>query len=136
MKKEFTILVADRNPHVRKFLERELSLEGFRVLLAENANMILRKSHHPEPIDLIIIDSDYFDGSQGALIEQLQNRIPMLPVVIHSFQSDDELYSADDGYTIFIEKREDSIEQLKKIANDIFQKVTTQFKQKEQLFQG
>ena len=121
MKKEFTILVADRNPHVRKFLERELSLEGFRVLLAENTKKIVNETYHTEPIDLIIIDPDLFDGDQDTLIQQLQNRIPMLPVVIHSFQFGDEPYSADDGNTIFIEKREDSIEHLKKIANDIFQ---------------
>ena len=95
MKKEFTILVADRNPHVRKFLERELSLEGFRVLVAENAKKVLKETYHTEPIDLIIIDPDFFDGDQDALIKQLQNRIPILPVVIHSFQSDDEPYPAD-----------------------------------------
>jgi len=122
MKREFTILVADRNPHVRKFLERELTLEGFRVLLAENSNKIVRETQHAEPIDLMIIDPDLFDGDQDTLIKQLKNRIPMLPVVIHSFQFGDEPYLADDGHTIFIEKREDSIEHLKKVANDIFQK--------------
>jgi len=122
MKKEFTILVADRNPHVRKFLARELSLEGFKVLLAENANKIVNGTYHTEPIDLIIIDPALFDGDQDVLIKQLQNRTPMLPVVIHSFQSDDEPYPADSRHTFFIEKREDSIERLKKIANDIFQK--------------
>jgi len=122
MKKEFTILVADRNPHVRKFLARELSLEGFKVLLAENANKIVRRTDYTEPIDLIIIDPDLFDGDQDTLIKELQNRAPMLPVVIHSFQFNDEPYPAEDGHTIFIEKREDSIEHLKKIANDIFHK--------------
>jgi DNA-binding NtrC family response regulator len=122
MKKEFTILVADRNPHVRKFLARELSLEGFKVLLAENANKIVRRTYHAEPIDLIIIDPDLFDEDQGTLIKQLQNRTPMLPVVIHSLQSGYEPYSAGNGQAIFIEKREDSIEHLKKIAYDIFQK--------------
>jgi DNA-binding NtrC family response regulator len=122
MKKEFTILVADRNPHVRKFLKRELTSEGFRVCVAENATKVLKRAYHTEPIDLIIIDPDFFDGDQDALIKQLQNRIPMLPVVIHSFQSNDEPYPADSRHTFFIEKREDSIEHLKKIANDILQK--------------
>ena len=120
MKKEFTILVADRNPHVRKFLARELSMEGFKVLLAKNANKIVNGTYHTEPIDLIIIDPDLFDGDQGSLINQLQNRVPMLPVVIHSFQSGHEPYSAGYGHTIFIDKREDSIEYLKKISYDIF----------------
>ena len=122
MKKEFTILVADRNPHVRKFLARELSLEGFKVLLAGNTNKIVRETYHTEPIDLIIVDPDLFDVDQDTLIKQLQNRAPLLPVVIHSFQSGDGPSSAGDGQAIFIEKREDSIEHLKKIANDLFQK--------------
>jgi DNA-binding NtrC family response regulator len=122
MKKKFTILVADRNPHVRKFLKRELTSEGFRVQVAENATKVLKRAYHTEPIDLIIIDPDFFDGDQDALIKQLQNRIPMLPVVIHSFQSNGEPYPADSRHTFFIEKREDSIEHLKKIANDILQK--------------
>ena len=122
MKQEFTILVADRNPHVRKFLKRELTLEGFRVRLAESATKALKRAYHTEPIDLIIIDPDFFDGDQDALIKQLQNRIPMLWVVFHSFQSNGEPYPADSRHTFFIEKREDSIEHLKKIANDILQK--------------
>jgi DNA-binding NtrC family response regulator len=122
MKKMFTILVADRNPHVRKLLKRELASEGFRVRVAENATKLLRRAYQTEPIDLIILDPDFFDEDQNALIKQLQNRIPMLPVVIHSFQSDDETFASDFRQTYFIEKREDSIEQLKNIANDLLQK--------------
>jgi DNA-binding NtrC family response regulator len=120
MKKEFTILVADRNPHVRKFLKRELTSEGYRVRVAENATMVLKRAYHTEPIDLIIIDPDFFDRDQDTLIKELQDRVPLLPVVIHSFQSDNEPYPADSRHTFFIEKREDSIEHLKKIANEIF----------------
>jgi len=122
MKRIFTILVADRNPRVRKLLKRELTSEGFRVRVAENATKVLRRAYHTEPIDLIILDPDFPDEDQNALIKQLQNRIPMLPVVIHSFQSDDEKFTSDFRKTFFIEKREDSIEQLKNIANDLLQK--------------
>ena len=122
MKRMFTILVADRNPHVRKLLKRELTSEGFSVRVAENATNVLRRAYHTDPIDLIILDPDFFDEDQNALIKQLQNRIPMLPVVIHSFQSDDETFASDFRQTYFIEKREDSIEQLKNIANDLLQK--------------
>jgi len=121
MKKNFTILVADRNPHVRTFLKRELTSEGFKVQVAENATKVLKKAHHKEPINLIIVDPDFFDGDQAALIKQLQNRIPMSPVIIHTIQYDDKPYSADPRHTFIIEKREDSIVHLKKIANDIFQ---------------
>lgn len=122
MKKNFTILIADRNPHVRKLLKRELASEGYRVRIAENAHEVLRWAYHSDSLDLIILDPDFFDADQTALLKRLQNRIPMLPVVIHSFQSDDVPYPDDSEYTIFIEKREDSVEHLKQIANEILQK--------------
>ena len=35
VQKTSTILIADRNPHVRSFLQREMGREGYRVRLAE-----------------------------------------------------------------------------------------------------
>jgi DNA-binding NtrC family response regulator len=87
---------------VRKFLKRGLTFEGFGVRVAENATMVFKMAYHTEPIDLIIIDPDFFDGDQDALIKQLQIRMPMLPVVIHSFQSDDEPCPADSRHSFFI----------------------------------
>lgn len=122
MKKNFTILIADRNPYVRKFLKRELVSEGYRIRMAENAHEVLKWAYHSAPLDLIILDPDFFDADQIALLKQLQSRIPMLPIVIHGFQLDGEPYPVDSENTIFIEKREDSVEHLKKIANEILQK--------------
>lgn len=119
MKKDFTILIADRNPHVRNFLKRELALEGYRIRLAENAHEVLKWAYHSDPLDLVILDPDFIEADQSALLKRLQNRVPMLPLVIHGFHSDDEHYSVDSRNTIFVEKREDSVEHLKQIANVI-----------------
>lgn len=119
MKTFFTILIADRNPHVRQLLERELVSEGFRVRLAESAREVLKWVYYADSLDLIILDPELFDLDRTTLLKRLQARNPSLPVVIHGFQSDDESYPADCGNTIFIEKREDSVEHLKHIANQI-----------------
>ena len=41
MKKEYTILIADRNPNVRGLLKRELENEGYLVKMAKNAREVL-----------------------------------------------------------------------------------------------
>ncbi|MFY9705733.1 MAG: response regulator [Desulfobacterales bacterium] len=113
------ILIADRNPHVRRFLKRELEAEGYRIRLAESGIEVLKWAFHPDPLDLIILDPDFPDTGAGQLMDKLKDRIPPLKVVIHAFLSDyaaphDKL-SAD----AFIEKGGNSSETLKKVILDL-----------------
>lgn len=113
------ILIADRNPHVRRFLKRELEAEGYRIRLAESGVEVLKWAFHPDPLDLIILDPDLPDTVAGQLMEKLKDRIPPIKVVIHAFLSDyaaphDKL-SAD----AFIEKGGNSSESLKKVILDL-----------------
>jgi CheY-like chemotaxis protein len=113
------ILIADRNPHVRRFLKRELEAEGYRIRLAESGIEVLKWAFHPDPLDLIILDPDFPDTGAGQLMDKLKDRIPPLKVVIHAFLSDyaaprDKL-SAD----AFIEKGANSSETLKKVILDL-----------------
>jgi CheY-like chemotaxis protein len=113
------ILIADRNPHVRRFLKRELEAEGYRIRLAESGDEVLKWAFHPDPLDFIILDPDLPDTVAGQLMNKLKDRIPAIKVVIHAFLSDyaaphDKL-SAD----AFIEKGGNSIESLKKVILDL-----------------
>ena len=90
MHKMFTILIADRNPHVRKLLERELRAEGYQVRLAENAREVFKWTFHHEPLHLIILDPDLPDAADVSILEKLLDRIPALPVVVHTYPSDYE----------------------------------------------
>jgi CheY-like chemotaxis protein len=113
------ILIADRNPHVRRFLKRELEAEGYRIRLAESGVEVLKWAFHPDPLDLIILDPDLPDTVAGQLMDKLKDRIPPIKVVIHAFLSDyaaphDKL-SAD----AFIEKGGNSSEALKKVILDL-----------------
>ena len=113
------ILIADRNPHVRRFLKRELEAEGYRIRLAESGIEVLKWAFHPDPLDLIILDPDFPDTGVGQLMDKLKDRIPPLKVVIHAFLSDyaapHDTLSAD----AFIEKGGNSSEALKKVILDL-----------------
>jgi len=117
--RRFTILAADRNPHVRDFLKREMTAEGFHVDLAKNAREVLERVYQNESIDLVIIDPDMPDASKEELLAQLSDRIPYLPVVIHSFSTDDASQTKGPSDVAFVEKEGGSIEALKKIVMEI-----------------
>jgi DNA-binding NtrC family response regulator len=117
----FNILIADRNPHVREFLKREMMATGYRVWLAENGKEVLKWAYHHEPLDLLILDPDLPDTDETFLFEKLEDRIPVLPVVIHSFLPDDANHAAILRGAVFVEKSGNSIERLKKVVLEILQ---------------
>jgi len=122
VKKEFNILIVDRNPHVREFLKREMTADGYRVRLAENGRQLIKWTFHSENVDLLIVDPDLPDVDVPSLFVKLQNRIPSLPVVVHTFLSDYSEHSDVLRNFPFVEKKGSSIEHLKKVVFDILHK--------------
>jgi DNA-binding NtrC family response regulator len=119
MQEIFTIVIADRNPHVRGFLQREMGREGYRIRLAENAQDLLKWVFNHESIDLIILDPDLPDAVDSHLLSTLQNRIPPVPVIIHTHYSQTlPQPEAGTGF-IIVEKGGSSVERLKEVADDI-----------------
>ncbi|MCJ7683997.1 MAG: response regulator [Desulfobacteraceae bacterium] len=116
---KLTILIADRNPHVREFLKREMLAEGYRVRLAKDSREVMKWVFGQAPLDLLILDLDLPDAGEVELFEQLNNRIPQLPVVLHSFQTDHANYPEALITAVFVEKQGDSIEHLKKVVSKI-----------------
>ena len=122
MKKEFTILIADRNPHVREFLKREMVAEGYKVQLAENAREVIKKVYAEEPLDLLIIDLDLPDSDQHSILEKLQKRPSAFPVVVHTFIPKYLNHPALLDLAIIVEKEGNSIDRLKQVALEIRRK--------------
>lgn len=122
MEKEITILIADRNPHVRDFLRREMMAEGYRVRLVKSGREVLKWAYHQEPIDLLILDPDLPDSSEVPILEKIEDRIPILPVVVHGFASDHGNNRALSDTVVFVEKRGNSIEGLKQAVSKLLQK--------------
>lgn len=127
MKKVFTILIADRNPRVRGFLQREMSREGYRILLAENARDLLAWSPDRDPIDLVILDPDLPDAADSPLMSKLRERMPQVPVIIHANPSMNLMEA--EGMRTFatVEKGGNSIERLKEVAERILKRTATEF---------
>jgi DNA-binding NtrC family response regulator len=125
VEKKIIILVADRNQHVREFLKRELMAEGYRVRLAKNVQEVLKKVYHPETLDLLILDPDLPGTDKLALLKKLQNRIPALPVVVHTYLTDYNDYTNELSKLAFVEKSGSSVESLKKMVHEILRKRKT-----------
>ena len=116
MNKNFTILIADRNPHVRRFLQREMTAAGYRTRLAENAREVLKLAFQGEPLDMIILDPDLPDADETHMLEHLLDRIPMLPVVMHTYPSEYGIGLKDKKNVVFVEKGGRSVERLKRVV--------------------
>lgn len=113
-----TLLIADRNLHVREFLKRELAKTGYQVYLAENGKDMLQFIFQNKRVELIILDPDMPDIDQTVLADRLKNRVPCVFVVIHAFSEDTSPCWKTLDAVEFVEKDGNSIERLKKLIAD------------------
>jgi DNA-binding NtrC family response regulator len=117
--KGITILVADRNRHVREFLKRELAAVGYGVRLAKNSREVLNWVNHYPPPDILILDLNLPDEPEVGILEKLRQTMPSLPVVVHSFTWDYDDCPAVVTAAAFVEKRGGSIEELKRVVREV-----------------
>jgi len=117
--KEFTILVSDKNRNIREYLRREMASEGYQVRVAKNACEVLDCIYHCEPVDLVILDPELPDADKIRLIEKINNRLPTLPVIFHSFSRDDVKHIDVWGPVNYVEKEGKSIEHLKTAISEL-----------------
>jgi DNA-binding response OmpR family regulator len=117
----FTILIADRNPHVREFLRRELVADGFRVLLAKDGREVLKLLDVNERPDLLILDLEIPHVSGLDILKQLQERESLLPVVVHTFLTDYANHPAVQKAAAFVEKTGNNIDNLRAVILGVLQ---------------
>jgi len=84
--------------------------------LAKSGQEVLRWIYEKHPLDLLILDLDLPDGIESGLLQKIENRIPTLPVVLHGFFLDYVDHPSVLSSTVFVEKRGNSVEQLKKVV--------------------
>lgn len=123
MRKGYNILIADRNPHVRELLRREMRLEGYQVQLAKTGREVINYTLRQDSFDLLILDPDLPDTDESFLLKKLGERIPPLPVIVHAFLSENNERQDVLTTVIFVEKRGSSIDNLKKIVSEILEKI-------------
>lgn len=113
-----TILIADRNPYVRKFLQRELINAGCEVLLAENARQVLLLAGREPALVLVILDPDLPDGDVISILDDLRQRNPSPAVLVHGHPAEEADKYCGQGVW-FVEKRGSSIEVIIRMVGEI-----------------
>lgn len=78
------ILIADRNRHVREFLRRELTAEGYQVEVAGDGREVLLRFDREAPPHLLILDLEVPYIIELEVLARLKDRRPPVPVVIHT----------------------------------------------------
>ncbi len=120
MNKTVTLLIADRNPHVREFLKREMMADGYQIRLVKSGQELINDVHNPDTLpDMVILDPDLPDANELSLIHRIHQIVPGLPIVIHTLQTE-MIHQLDALHpVIFVEKKGSSIDHLKKAVKDI-----------------
>lgn len=123
METSWKILVADRNPHIRKFLKRELAGAGYNVWIAENAKELLRHVYGNRQINLLVLDPDFPGIDATDLYQKLAVQQPQLPVVLHGISRTDDHVDVAGKSVLRIEKNGSSVEVLKQTIRDILSEI-------------
>jgi CheY-like chemotaxis protein len=115
------ILIADRNRHVRDFLRRELTAEGYEVEVAADGREVLSRINDKDPPHLLILDLEtpYLDEPDvWDILKKLQ---PPLPLIIHTLLPQYPTNLTLPMTAAFLEKRGDT-DLLKAVVADVIDK--------------
>lgn len=108
MQNKTIILIAERNPHIRDFVKRNLVAEGYNVFTAENVldvkNWFLLRSRP----DILVLDPD-LPGSESHNIWEILSEYPELPVILHCLTAVELNYQKRSHLLYLVEKNSNSI---------------------------
>lgn len=113
MTKRYRVLIADKNPRIRDYLKREFTIAGYVVCLAESSEELLKIIYGPSRLDLLIIDPDLPDADVAVLSKKLRDRVPQLPVVLHTLDPEMKFARISPNLSQMVEKNGGSVENLK-----------------------
>ena len=88
MTRKYTILIADNNIHVRRFLVRELDDPAYEILQAANHMQLFSRVFGKNTPDLIIFDLNIPYINCLDVLRQLLNITPPIPIIIYSYMSE------------------------------------------------
>jgi len=118
MNGEFHILIADRNRHVREFLQRELRADGYCVQVARDGREVLLTLNGEQRPDLLILDLDIPYEGWPALLGQIRRDAPTTPVVIHTLLTEFAGHPDLLDTAAFLEKSGNT-DMLKKVVREV-----------------
>jgi len=98
-----------------------MSRIGYRVLTSRNGKETLQAIKGDPFPELIIIDPNFPDVDDWNILHNIEHLAPAIPVIVHTYISDYSKHTMALGSLIFVEKRGNSIDSLKKIATEVLQ---------------
>ncbi|ACN17078.1 response regulator receiver protein [Desulforapulum autotrophicum HRM2] len=113
MTKPFHILVTDTNLHVRSLLKRELEQDGHTIYMAKNKKEAHGYIYGSNQLDIIVLDPELPDFFGQSLLDEIQDRIPPVKIIIHTFAEFFNEMNVDENI-YFVEKSANSIAPMKK----------------------
>ncbi|MBU3916355.1 response regulator [bacterium] len=122
MKKNYNIVIADRDSRVRDFLKREMTLAGYRVYQAKNGFEVMNQLAGKKSMDLLILDPDFPDTDESEILSHVAENFPSLPIIVHTYLYNKQITPSSDNTIVFVEKQGNSIDLLIKNVTDILQK--------------
>lgn len=88
------------------------------MLLAEDGNDLSQIIRRDNTLDLLILDDEILTLEGHRMVEQLGNRIPPLPFIIHSFSTECVDLSLARAAAASV-KKDGNIEELKRLAEQV-----------------
>jgi CheY-like chemotaxis protein len=102
----YSILIADRNRHVRNLLARELEGEGYRVATARNGKEVLDLVESAGDFDLLVVDEDLPDLGGMPVVGDLRDARRDLPVIVHAHNIEEIRERVREPQTVPVRKSE------------------------------
>ncbi|MCE5333918.1 MAG: response regulator, partial [Desulfobacteraceae bacterium] len=94
---------------------------GYDILVAKDGVEVLAAVETNGPLDLLVLDLEVPDADSPKILEKAQTRRPPLPVVIHTFLTEESERDMPDAAEIFIEKN-GNIDHLKSAIAEILKR--------------
>ena len=113
------ILVADKNPHVRKLICRELQGAGFQARSVSTCREVIQWTESGQWADLLVIDPELPDFQPGELLDKTVALRPDMIVIVHAFGEPPQKAGTTSNAPRYIEKTGNSIPRLVQMVQTI-----------------
>lgn len=101
----FTVILSDRNRHIRELLVREFAREGIAVkecgLGREALGLVASQG------DLLVVDAELPDMDAPSLIRSVRRVRPGLPVAVHAHDADEAAGCLGEAGVFFVKRGDD-----------------------------
>jgi len=103
-----------------------MAAEGYQVFLARSGRDALNRIFSDESINLIILDPDLPDADEFPLLETFREYVLPITVVVHTLFPHHIRKKFEECVRAVVEKKEDSIDELKKVVVEIAYQLKTE----------